>query len=85
MAAPTKELLTLALGRRLRHANHPILRWQADNLVVTQDAAGNVRPAKHKARQRIDGMVALIMGIDRASRNAGAAMSVYEERGMLVL
>jgi phage terminase large subunit-like protein len=85
MAAPTKELLTLALGRRLRHANHPILRWQADNLVVTQDAAGNVRPAKHKARQRIDGMVALIMGIDRASRNAGAAVSVYEERGMLVL
>ena len=85
MAAPTKELLTLSLGRRLRHANHPILRWQADNLVVVQDAAGNVRPAKHKARQRIDGMVALVMGIDRASRNAGAAQSVYEERGMLVL
>jgi phage terminase large subunit-like protein len=85
MAAPTKELLTLALGARLRHGNHPVLRWQADNLVVTTDAAGNVRPAKHKARQRIDGMVALIMGIDRASRSAGAAISVYEERGMLVL
>ena len=53
--------------------------------MVISDAAGNVRPAKHKARQRIDGIVALIMGIDRASRNAGAGASVYEERGMLVL
>jgi phage terminase large subunit-like protein len=85
MAAPTSALLQLTLGRKLRHANHPILRWQADNLVVISDAAGNVRPAKHKARQRIDGIVALIMGIDRASRNAGAGASVYEERGMLVL
>ena len=85
MAAPTSALLGLTLGRKLRHANHPILRWQADNLVVISDAAGNVRPAKHKARQRIDGIVALIMGIDRASRNAGAGASVYEERGMLVL
>ena len=78
-------MLFRSLGRRLRHAMHPILRWQADNLVVTQDASGNVRPAKHKARQCIDGMVALIMGIDRASRNAGAATSVYEDRGVLVL
>ena len=85
MAAPTSALLGLTLGRKLRHANHPILRWQADNLVVISDAAGNVRPAKHKARQRIDGIVALVMGIDRASRNAGAGASVYEERGMLVL
>jgi len=85
MAAPTSALLQLTLGRKIRHANHPILRWQADNLVVISDAAGNVRPAKHKARQRIDGIVALIMGIDRASRNAGAGASVYEERGMLVL
>ena len=85
MAAPTGALLQLTLGRKLRHAMHPILRWQADNLVVISDAAGNVRPAKHKARQRIDGIVALIMGLDRASRSAGAGASVYEERGMLVL
>ena len=85
MAAPTKELLNLALGRRLRHARHPILRWQVDNLSVVEDAAGNVRPAKHKARGRIDGMVALIMGIDRASRSPVTPASVYEERGVLVL
>ena len=85
MAAPTSALLSLTLGRKLRHAMHPILRWQADNLVVISDAAGNVRPAKHKARQRIDGVVALIMGIDRASRAAGVGVSVYEDRGMLVL
>lgn len=84
MAAPTKELLNVTIGKKLRHAGNPILRWQADNLVVIQDAAGNVRPAKHKARQRIDGMVALIMGLDRAQREGGST-SVYEGRGVLVL
>jgi phage terminase large subunit-like protein len=84
MAAPTKELLNVTVGKKLRHAGNPILRWQADNLVVIQDAAGNVRPAKHKARARIDGMVALIMGLDRAQREGGST-SVYEGRGVLVL
>ena len=84
MAAPTKELLNVTVARKLRHAGNPILRWQADNLVVIQDAAGNVRPAKHKARARIDGMVALIMGLDRAQREGGS-QSVYEDRGILIL
>ena len=84
MAAPTKELLNVTVARKLRHAGNPILRWQADNLVVIQDAAGNVRPAKHKARARIDGMVALIMGLDRAQREGGL-QSVYENRGILSL
>ena len=59
-----------------------MLRWMADNLVVDQDPAGNLKPNKVKSRERIDGMVALIMGLDRALRNEG---SVYNERGILSL
>lgn len=83
-AAPTRELLGLVLGGRLRHGGHPVLRWQADSVVVVQDAAGNVRPAKQKARGRIDGIVSLIMAVDRAQRESTGA-SVYEGRGVLVL
>jgi phage terminase large subunit-like protein len=85
MAAPTRELLSLCLASKLRHGNHPVLRWQADNMTVIEDASGNVRPSKGKARQRIDAIVALVMGIDRASRDVSNAASIYEDRGVLVL
>jgi phage terminase large subunit-like protein len=82
MAMPTRELLNLVLAKKLRHGGNPVLKWQADNLVVRQDPAGNVKPDKSKSTEKIDGMVALIMGIDRALRNE---KSVYDERGVLSL
>jgi phage terminase large subunit-like protein len=86
MSAPTKELLNLVLSKRLRHGGNPVLRWMADNVRVSQDAAGNLKPDKARSTQRIDGVVSLIMSLDRATRNAGSGKSVYEgERGLLVL
>ena len=84
MASPTKELLRLALERKLAHGGQPVLRWMADNMTVEMDAAGNVKPSKKKSREKIDGMVALIMGLDRALRNE-TRPSVYEGRGLVVI
>ncbi|MFH1739831.1 MAG: terminase TerL endonuclease subunit, partial [bacterium] len=81
MANPTRELLKLTLGKKLRHGGHPVLRWMADNVTVKQDPAGNVKPDKSKSTEKIDGVVALIMGLDRALRSEGG--SVYDERGLL--
>jgi phage terminase large subunit-like protein len=36
------------------------------NVAVAQDPAGNLKPAKDKSTERIDGIVALIMAIGRA-------------------
>lgn len=83
MSAPTKDLMNLVLAKRLKHNGNKVLRWMADNVAVEQDAAGNIKPSKRKSTQRIDGIVALIMAIDRWSRNTAAAASVYEERGVL--
>lgn len=83
MSSPTKELMTLVLGGKLRHGGHPVLRWNADNVVVAQDPAGNLKPDKMRATQKIDGIVALIMAIDRATRHEGEAKpSIYESRGV---
>ena len=41
-------------------------RWMAANVAVAQDPAGNLKPAKDKSTERIDGIVALIMAIGRA-------------------
>lgn len=82
MNAPTKELMKVVIGRRLRHGGNPVLRWMCDNLVVKQDEAGNLKPDKKRSTEKIDGMVALIMGLDRAVRNQ---TSVYDDRGVLTL
>lgn len=82
MAAPTKELLRLILSVGIIHGDNPVLNWMADNMVVRQDPAGNIKPDKEKSTEKIDGIVALIMGLDRATRQQNYS-SVYEERGVL--
>jgi len=69
MSPPTKQLLALCLERRLRHGGNPVLRWMADNMVVKTDPAANVKPDKEKSTEKIDGMVAMIMALDRADRH----------------
>jgi phage terminase large subunit-like protein len=81
MSAPTKELLRLTMDHKLAHGGNPVLRWMADNLMVSQDAAGNVKPDKQKSREKIDGIVSLVMAIDRLTRHGGT-QSVYETRGL---
>lgn len=84
MSPPTKELLRLALDHKLAHGGNPVLRWMADNMVVSTDPAGNVKPNKQKSRQKIDGIVAGVMALDRAVRHEPGG-SVYQERGLLTL
>ena len=85
MSAPMKELEKLALSRRLNHGGNPVLAWMADNVTASVDPAGNVKPDKGKSRERIDGIVALIMGLDRALRAKGTGESVYARRGLRTL
>lgn len=67
MSGPTRELEKLVVGRQLAHGGNPVLRWMASNVAVKQDPAGNLKPDKSKSTERIDGIVALVMGIGRAS------------------
>jgi len=86
MSPPTKELMTLTLGRRIAHGGHPVLRWMMDNIYVKTDPAGNIKPDKEKSTEKIDGAVALIMALDRAIRCGNDnSESIYNERGLLIL
>jgi phage terminase large subunit-like protein len=76
-----KELERLVLGRKIRHGNNPVLTWMADNVVARMDPAGNVKPDKERSREKIDGIVALIMALDLALRHP-EELSVYEQRGI---
>jgi phage terminase large subunit-like protein len=82
MSPPMKELEKLILGHRLAHGNNPVLGWMADNLVAREDPAGNIKPDKEKSTEKIDGMVAMIMALDRATRHEPPKRSIYEDRGL---
>lgn len=84
MAAPVKEFQRRLLARKIHHSGNPVLRWMADNVAVKEDPAGNLKPDKANSQGKIDGIVALIMALDRAMRHENK-QSVYEERGILTL
>jgi phage terminase large subunit-like protein len=71
MSAPTKELQRLLLegtaqAPMLRHGGNRAVRWQVDNFAVAMDPAGNVKPDKAKAGDKIDALSALIDALSRA-------------------
>ena len=85
MSPPTKELMKLTLEKKIAHGGHPVLRWMADNIFIRTDPAGNIKADKEKSTERIDGVIALIMALDRAIRCGNdASASIYDERGILV-
>ena len=85
MSAPSKELEKLVNGHALRHGNHPVLAWNARNVTTQEDAAGNIKPVKMKGKNKIDGIVALIMALGLSIAEPIKPKSVYETRGVLVL
>lgn len=84
MAAPMKTFERMLLDHRLNHGGNPVLRWMASNVAVKEDPAGNLKPDKAESQGRIDGIVALVMALDRWERNENGP-SVYEERGIMTL
>ena len=60
----------------MRHAGHPVLRWNFANVQIETDKAGNRTMHKGKSGNKIDGAVACAMAVARAA--IGAEMSVYD-------
>lgn len=100
MSAPTKDLQRLIkVGAQVdeagapvkplvRHGGNPLLRWMVDNFAVAMDPAGNVKPDKANAGDKIDGVVALIMALSRAvAAREAVATSAYDDNdeGLMIV
>ncbi len=83
MSPPSKELFKLLMEGNINHGGNPVLKWMAGNVVMRQDPAGNIKPDKEKSVEKIDGIVASIMALDRCIRNGTGSGSVYDERGVI--
>lgn len=84
---PCNELETAIMSRRVRHGGHPVLRWNMDCVTVKRNESDQIRPVKPdrmKNSNRIDGVVAMLMGIFGFLRTPGQKKSIYEERAPLI-
>lgn len=82
--APALDFLESELTNgRIRHGGHPILKWNAANAVIDEDPAGNRKLNKKRATGRIDGIVAMVMSMNKSLEEE--QVSVYERRGLIEL
>ena len=69
---------------KIIHGGNPVLRWMAGNVVVDRYPAENIKPTKVKSPEKIYGIVATILALDRCIRIQGQQGSVYDERTLFV-
>lgn len=72
LSEPSKQLEGRVVGAKLRHNGNPVVAWMVGNVVVRQDSAGNIKPDREQSAEKIDGIVALLMALGRATLDEGA-------------
>ena len=84
MMSPAMDEVEAAIySGRLHHDGCPILTWMAGNVIAKPYKTDFKTPTKENPQSKIDGMVALIMGIGRAMyEGTPPDSSVYDKRGV---
>jgi phage terminase large subunit-like protein len=85
MSPASNNLMIRILEKKIAHGGNEVLRWMAKNVRIRTDSAGNIKPDKERSTEKIDGIVALIMALYRAVLCLNDTVSVYEERGLVVI
>lgn len=83
MSEPMKQLQAMVVSKQLVHDGDPVLAWEASNLVGKLDAKDNVFPRKELAKNKIDGMVAIIMALGVYLSEVDT-ISIYDRTDKLV-
>ena len=78
MSPGTKEFYKLLMEGKIIHGGNPVMKWMSGNVVVDRDAAENIKPTKAKSPEKIDGIVAAIIALDRCIRHEQQG-SVYDD------
>ena len=86
MAGPTKELERLIMQREIHHNSNPVLTWMFDNVAIRRDSEDNIKVDREHSREKVDGIVALVMAIAVFIKQSQAVQkSIYDDRGVLTL
>jgi phage terminase large subunit-like protein len=63
------DLEAMILKRQIRHDGDPIMTWMMSNVVTKRDANDNLHPRKASDDKKIDGVLALLIALDRAHQD----------------
>ena len=90
LSAPTKELQRILLEGTaakpmFRHGDNPAVRWQVDNFSVSMDPAGNVKPNKALAADKIDAVAATVNAMSLVLGTEAKKISKYESEGLTAI
>ena len=77
---PMREFSRALKAGEVHHANDPLLTWSAFNTVTEEDHMGNIMPSKRKSSEKIDPIVAMLMGWHEA-KFAENNPSCYDNEG----
>jgi phage terminase large subunit-like protein len=65
LSEPCKTFEAAIIARRVRHMGNPVLTWCVGNAVARSDANGNLAPDKKRAKDKIDGVSAIVTALNR--------------------
>lgn len=83
MGTPTREYEKRVYTREDVHDGNPVIRWMLSNVAIQRDPADNIKVAKDKSIDKVDGVVADIMSLGAIMMDDSPGKSVYEDRGVL--
>lgn len=77
-----------ALERHLRagtldHGGHPVLSWMASNVVARRDPNDNMAPDRKNSQEKIDGIVAMLMGMGLQMLDQSSDENPYNARDLV--
>jgi phage terminase large subunit-like protein len=81
-----RTLSGLVASGRLCHGGNLILGWMADNVVTRVGRERDLRIDKERSKEKVDGIVALVMALQRATLQTDAGTSAYADgHGLMVV
>lgn len=69
MSPAVRDFENILLDERIIIAKNSLFRRMAKNVVAVMDDAGNIKYSKKRSKYKIDGIIAMLMGISRAIFN----------------
>jgi phage terminase large subunit-like protein len=82
---PMKWLEALVLQGRFHHDGDEVLAWMVSNTVCHRDAKENIFPRKEREENKIDGVVALLMCLNRAMTDNQDGPVIGSDYEMMVI
>ena len=76
-----RALSDLSVSGALCHNGQPVLQWMASNAVIEEGRRGDIAVNKRNARDKIDGIVALAMALQRLRLRTQKKRSRYADGG----